>query len=236
MTRFVFLSDTHSCGARMGTLPSGDVLVHAGDFTNNGGFWECSEALRWFGSHPHRFKLLIPGNHDMLSFNDNDTWNLLVNRERITDLNQWTSGGCSLNFSNGSSCFVQGRADSPASERAKSVSPRWGAFQYLRAAGYPWADFIQEAGLTDLLVTHGPPKGIGDLSYGVRFGCPDLRNAVNQRKPKLHVFGHNHEENGHWQIGDTLFCNVSTNHGQAPATVLDFIDGNWHFISGPTTN
>lgn len=48
---------------------------------------------------------------------------------------------------------------------------------------------------TDILVTHTPPLGHGDLcSSGVRAGCVELLNTVRLRvKPKYHVFGHIHE-------------------------------------------
>lgn len=48
---------------------------------------------------------------------------------------------------------------------------------------------------TDVLITHGPPCGHGDLAVGdARAGCVDLLNTVEQRvKPLYHVFGHIHE-------------------------------------------
>lgn len=39
-TRFVLISDTHKCTP---ALPPGDVLIHAGDLTNQGSFSEVSE-------------------------------------------------------------------------------------------------------------------------------------------------------------------------------------------------
>ena len=47
----------------------------------------------------------------------------------------------------------------------------------------------------DVLITHGPPVGHGDLcSGGNRAGCVDLLRHVETRiQPKLHVFGHIHE-------------------------------------------
>lgn len=36
-TRFVCISDTHNCTVK---LPPGDVLIHAGDLTNQGSFSE----------------------------------------------------------------------------------------------------------------------------------------------------------------------------------------------------
>lgn len=48
---------------------------------------------------------------------------------------------------------------------------------------------------TDILITHTPPLGYGDLACsGVRAGCVELLMSVQQRvKPKYHVFGHIHE-------------------------------------------
>jgi len=48
---------------------------------------------------------------------------------------------------------------------------------------------------TDILVTHTPPVGHGDLCCtGIRAGCVELLTTVQQRvKPKYHVFGHIHE-------------------------------------------
>jgi len=50
----------------------------------------------------------------------------------------------------------------------------------------------------DVLVTHGPPKGILDRAAPQlvpptpELGCYDLKIAVIQTKPKIHVFGHIH--------------------------------------------
>ena len=48
---------------------------------------------------------------------------------------------------------------------------------------------------TDVLITHSPPLGFGDLcSTGIRAGCVDLLHSVQNRvKPKYHVYGHIHE-------------------------------------------
>lgn len=45
-----------------------------------------------------------------------------------------------------------------------------------------------------IMVTHGPPKGILDLTTrGENVGCDHLLRAVHQCKPILHCFGHIHE-------------------------------------------
>lgn len=61
--RIVCVSDAHTaCPA----LPSGDILIHAGDLTNNGTFPELQRQLNWLSSRPHPHKLAIAGNHDLL--------------------------------------------------------------------------------------------------------------------------------------------------------------------------
>jgi Icc-related predicted phosphoesterase len=79
---------------------------------------------------------------------------------------------------------------------------------------------------TDILVTHGPPKGILDLVPGSyekfnpeNVGCPYLLEHVMERvKPKLHVFGHIHEGYGITtrKVDDKhiMFVNASVHNGK----------------------
>ena len=54
-------------------------------------------------------------------------------------------------------------------------------------------DLIPEEGV-DILITHGPPLGHGDLCcHGNRAGCLQLLHTVQRIQPKYHVFGHIHE-------------------------------------------
>jgi len=64
----------------------------------------------------------------------------------------------------------------------------------------------------DVLVTHGPPAGHGDLCSGSHFraGCNDLLNRVRKLRPRYHVFGHIHEGYGATSDGVTTFINAST--------------------------
>jgi len=64
----------------------------------------------------------------------------------------------------------------------------------------------------DVLVTHTPPVGHGDLCCsGVRAGCVELLSTVQQRvRPKYHVFGHVHEGYGITSDGKIIYVNAST--------------------------
>ena len=64
---------------------------------------------------------------------------------------------------------------------------------------------------TDILLTHSPPVGHGDLtSKGEHLGCVDLLAAIADRvKPLFHVFGHVHEGYGATTNGTTIFVNAA---------------------------
>ncbi len=75
---------------------------------------------------------------------------------------------------------------------------------------------------TDVLITHGPPRGIGDRCYdGRQEECDDLLARVNEIAPKLHLSGHIHEHRESCRIGPTEFANVTTNEATKPVTVID---------------
>jgi Icc-related predicted phosphoesterase len=62
----------------------------------------------------------------------------------------------------------------------------------------------------DILITHGPPKGILDANgKGDSVGCTRLREVVDEKAPKLHIFGHIHESFGRQVSGVTTFVNAA---------------------------
>ena len=64
---------------------------------------------------------------------------------------------------------------------------------------------------TDIIVTHGPPLGYGDLiPENRRVGCLELLNTIRYRvKPKYHIFGHIHHCHGVQSNGTTTFINAA---------------------------
>mgnify|MGYP000106728788 CR=1 FL=1 len=63
--RILQLSDTHNQHARLTELPEADVVVHCGDFTENGTEEEVLDFLNWFAGLPYPHKLFVTGNHDL---------------------------------------------------------------------------------------------------------------------------------------------------------------------------
>ena len=62
-TRFVCVSDTHNASPLNGAfkLPKGDVLVHAGDLTNQGSLSELRKTLDWIENADFEVKIVIAG-------------------------------------------------------------------------------------------------------------------------------------------------------------------------------
>ena len=59
--RIVCISDTHTYTPE---LPAGDLLIHAGDLTNAGTIEDIQKQIDWLDSQPHKYKIVIAGNHD----------------------------------------------------------------------------------------------------------------------------------------------------------------------------
>ena len=59
--RIVCVSDTHSLVENVQppfNIPEGDILIHAGDFTNQGNLDKVKEFNSWLGSLPHKHKIV----------------------------------------------------------------------------------------------------------------------------------------------------------------------------------
>ena len=72
-TRFLLISDTHnnnpSCNGKhipfRHSLPSADVLLHAGDLTMDGGDDNYRHTIAWLATSDAELKIVIAGNHDI---------------------------------------------------------------------------------------------------------------------------------------------------------------------------
>lgn len=209
--KVVCISDTHNTRP---ALPPGDILIHAGDLTENGSFDEVQRELQWLSSQPHRYKILVAGNHDVLldeKFLERYPERQYRSTHTTNDLD-WGSviylqdSSIILNFperphrTSGSD-----RVRSGESQRSRNVTihgspftPRYGisAFQYRPEPEFWTEKFAHLSTTPDILVTHGPPKFHLDARDFHKAGCPYLSSEVAKMRPRLHVFGHIHASYG----------------------------------------
>lgn len=192
LMKFVVISDTHGQHRSL-KLPKGDIIIHAGDISKRGHPIEMEDFLDWFSNLKFKHKLFIAGNHDFF---------LEQAHPRIIE--QMIPKG--VVYLNDSSCEIDGLMlwGSP-------ITPWFNNWAFNRSRG---AEIKQHWDLipddTDVLITHGPPFGILDETvYSKRTGCEELLLKVYQIKPKLHVFGHIHEDYGQHTKDETIFLNAS---------------------------
>ena len=66
-TRFVCVSDTHNATANGSfKLPKGDVLIHAGDLTNQGSFAELQKTVKWIEEADFEAKVVVAGKINLI--------------------------------------------------------------------------------------------------------------------------------------------------------------------------
>jgi len=192
MTRIVAVADLH--GNLPDDLPGGDVLVIAGDVCpladHAVGFqerWLANAFRNWTDALTHREIVWIAGNHDF-----------------VCELPGWRP-----------SCRGRYLLDSATDVAGLSFYgtpwvpnlPGW-AFH---AGNEDLLDRMLEIPRVDVLISHGPPHGYGDLlRRGGRAGSEALTARLEVAPPRLCLCGHIHEDHGRWRIGEeTTVANVA---------------------------
>lgn len=172
------ISDTHGYHSQL-MLPQADVYVIAGDFTQRGNVQEIAAFNYWLSTIPAKHKIVIAGNHDF--YFQRDRWtarSLLTNAIYLQD-SEWIIDDIKFYGS--------------------PWQPRYFDWAFNLDRGEPlrkvWAQIPED---TDVLITHGPPKGFLDENTRdiEKCGCEDLLNRMLQLNIQAHVFGHIHEHGG----------------------------------------
>ncbi|UJR79937.1 metallophosphatase domain-containing protein [Sandaracinus amylolyticus] len=209
--RVVAVADTHTFEHEL-WVPDGDVLVHAGDMLRGGTLEELEGVARWIRALPHRHKVIVAGNHDV----------------------------CFEHMSSRSRALAMIGADDPSSG-VVYLEDSGVEIEALRIWGSPWQPAYHDWAFNlprgsselaakwalvpsgiDVLITHGTPCGIGDRGpTSGRHGCERLREAMPRIRPRVHLFGHIHQDGGAWTIDGTLHANVTTWECERGATVID---------------
>ena len=206
-TRFLLISDTHGEDIPLPQLPT-DVAIHCGDLTDESKISEFRVTLRLLENIQAPLKIVIAGNHDFTldlptfrsnvensnaasdtdlvkkEYGDYGEIQKLFDEAKSKNIQLLHEGTYQFALQNGALLKVYASPFTPSTHDA------WG-FHYIPQQH----DFFIPNDV-DIAVTHGPPKGIMDLTgSNKRAGCPNLFKAIAISQPKLHCFGHMH---GQW--------------------------------------
>lgn len=200
------ISDTHGFHEQIKINDNIDTIIHCGDSTNHHDLLrnqkEFESFLEWFNSLKIKNKILIAGNHDAWSIKN-------YNIEKVKNLG--------IHYLEHESTTIDN-----IKFFGSPYTPSFGNWYHMknRAKLDSYWKLIDE-NCIDVLITHGPPKTILDLSYskhGYLDFCGDnsLLNNIHRIKPKYHCFGHIHNNKDILNYGvrtvqnlETIFINCS---------------------------
>lgn len=187
-------------------IPSCDLLLIAGDnspislsdpFEQRA--WCTTRLANWMAAAPAERVVWIAGNHDTW------IWEGGVGRkfealERVTYLQDTSAevDGLKIYGTPWTAGF--------------GIGASWWAFDLLNGPDHfdPFTRIPDDA---DIVVTHGPPHGIGDLTLrDERVGSEELYQRLLQVQPKLVISGHIHEDFGVRRLrpgSETIVANVA---------------------------
>ncbi|KAL6902915.1 Metallo-dependent phosphatase-like protein [Trichoderma evansii] len=187
-------------------LPEADVVLHCGDLSKRGRPDEMRKTFDMLRGLRAPLKLVIAGNHD-LAFDDTHYYHdnsdgsdddaakpnpkprykevLQIAKEAEVDgVKYLTEGTYSFDLANGSRLRIY----------ASQYTPQYGYWAFQYQGGEHNFDIPSDV---DIAMTHGPPLGILDrTSGGDRAGCGSLFRSLHRARPKIHCFGHIHEDWG----------------------------------------
>ena len=179
-------------------LPSGDVLVHAGDITKKGSLRGVESFCHWIDDTNFEHKIVIAGNHDFCFQND------LQYQAEETLKNHAT-------YLKDSSITIDG---------VKFYGTPWQPWFHdwafnVKGEDNLWEKFKHIDEDTDVLISHGPPYEILDEvknskpDEDAHVGSTSLKKRIEDVQPELTVFGHIHEAYGEIKTESSHFVNAS---------------------------
>ncbi|KAE9379743.1 Metallo-dependent phosphatase, partial [Stipitochalara longipes BDJ] len=205
-TRFVCVSDTHNSTPNGSfKLPKGDVLIHAGDLTNQGSFSELKKTIKWIEEADFEAKIVIAGNHDITL--DSDFYNQYgsyfhnQNPQDPAKCQELLEQAPSILWLKHEHAVIDLVSPSGPHTTFKIFGSPFSPAHGMWAFGYGPDEATQLWDRipldTDIVVTHTPPKYHCDERKDRRaVGCEGLRNALWRVRPRLAISGHVHEGRG----------------------------------------
>ena len=198
--------------------PKADVLLHCGDLTESGGLPNFERSLHMLKNIDAELKLVIAGNHDLeldeiywqahsespthpRNFEDHTlAMNIMMGKLAAeAGVTYLPEGTHTFTLKNGATFKVYASPYTPAfsnwafayeTNQDRFNSPAQVAKGAISIGPNPIPSEV------DIVMTHGPPKGILDWCSQGHVGCPNLLQAIRRVKPLMHCFGHVHEGAG----------------------------------------
>jgi predicted phosphohydrolase len=188
-------------------LIDGDLILFAGDSCSMGYQHEVREFCKWYSKIPnYDHKVFISGNHD---------WLFMDEPEKAKEIIGFYGNIVYLE----DDLYCMGDPWDNYNDMVKIWGSPWQprflnwAFNLDRGSKELKEKWDEIPPDTDILITHGPPQDILDMSgppFNERgLGCNLLRDRILEVKPKIHVFGHVHGGYGYKFDGNTHYFNAS---------------------------
>lgn len=206
--RIWHISDTHTHHELL-EIPKGiDIVIHSGDFAHSRdveeNILETLDFLEWFGNLPIKYKIAVAGNHDVA-----------VEKKRVIP-SMFAFYG--VTYLEDEYVTIEG-----ITIFGTPYTPSFGNWSFQKARGKifsHWKKVITK--YADIIICHGPPKGVLDLSYARTTmsleycGDSSIMKHLKFMEPVLFLFGHIHNcedivNQGTRTLGDldTIFSNGS---------------------------
>lgn len=179
------ISDTHQYHELLKIPNNIDIVIHSGDASNvknpHLNYVEFINFLEWYSKLPIKYKIYVAGNHDTS-----------IEKNLITKRDFDKYGIIYLEND-----FITIKLDKEIKIWGSPHTPTHGNWAFMKARhklDRVWNEIPEDV---DIIITHGPPKGIMDLTRDydhklIQCGCNALRKRVLHIEPSLFLSGHIH--------------------------------------------
>jgi Icc-related predicted phosphoesterase len=188
------ISDTHGRHAELRIPTDVDVVIHCGDESESlqvaRNEQQSRDFFRWFSALKIEHKIFVPGNHStaiehgLIRPQEYPTIRFLIHQQMQL--------GAFVVF-------------------GTPYTPRFFEWAFMRERKDLDAVWQSIPDRVDILISHGPPKGYLDRTRDmashkrIHVGSQSLTRHVRERiKPRVHAFGHIHDEMGIKNFGTVL--------------------------------
>jgi len=194
------ISDTHTYHGLLKVPSDVDMIIFSGDCSNPRDKWfnevEVRSFLSWFAKLPIRHKIFVAGNHD------SSIEASLVKKADFASVG-----------------IIYLENDFVVIEDIKifgsPFTPKFGDWSFMKNRSKLNGIWERIPDDTDILIVHGPPKGVLDLSEDrdrnlEQCGCSALKKRVLNLRLKLMCFGHIHNFKDITNSGTARIASLNT--------------------------